>query len=675
MKLTDEIRWLKGVGPSRAALLSRLGIGLLGELLLHLPRAWLDRRYVVPVSSVRVGESSTVAGVIQSINRRRSGRGRTVMEALLSDGSPLRLVFFNERYPAALLQKGMQVVASGTVENWRGMAMVHPDLLLPSSEGEPGAPGMLPLYPLTAGLTQGVMRRIIGMALSELEPPPPILPAGILAEGGFADRLQLLRGAHHAADPDEAGRARDLLAMEELHLYRRALALVRRSARSEPAIPLPAEPLTASGFASSLPWPLTSAQERVIGEILRDLSLPVPMRRLVQGDVGSGKTVAAAAACAKCALSKMTAVLLAPTEVLAVQHFKSLRKFLADWGIPVRLLTGGTGTAARRELSAAMTDSPACVLVGTHAVLEDWVPLGRLALLVVDEQHKFGVMQREKLAGERIPRPHVLIMSATPIPRTLAMTLYGDLDLSVIDEMPPGRGKVVTRVIGEAEKRELASFILERLSMGERVFMVYPLKEMSENIPALDAETAFERVKNGPMGKWGAVLLHGGMPPGRKVEAVTAFATGRARVLVSTTVIEVGIDVPQATVMVVSGAGRFGLSQLHQLRGRIGRGGADSWCFLVMEEHESQASRARLHALAQTSDGFQVAGKDLELRGPGQVLGTRQHGLPEFRVADLSRDIGLMERLEHIPDSGDTELADIVREESWRFGGLSFPGT
>jgi ATP-dependent DNA helicase RecG len=413
----------------------------------------------------------------------------------------------------------------------------------------------------------------------------------------------------------------------------------------------------------------------VIDGILQDLSLRVPMRRLVQGDVGSGKTVAAAAACARCALSGMTAVLLAPTEVLAVQHFKSLRMFLSDWGIPVRLLTGGTGAVARRELSTAMTESPACVLVGTHAVLEDWVPLDRLALLVVDEQHKFGVMQREKLTAGRVPRPHVLIMSATPIPRTLAMTLYGDLDLSVIDEMPPGRGRVVTRVIGEAEKRELAAFILDRLAAGERAFMVYPLKEMSENIPALDAETAFERVRNGPLGRWGAVLLHGGMPPGRKVEAVTAFATGRARVLVSTTVIEVGIDVPQATVMVVSGAGRFGLSQLHQLRGRIGRGGADSFCFLVLEEHDSSASRARLEALAQTSDGFQVAGKDLELRGPGQVLGTRQHGLPEFRVADLSRDIGLMERLEHIPDSGDTELADLIREESWRFGGLSFPGT
>lgn len=675
MKLTDEIRWLKGVGPARAALLSRLGIGLMGELLLHLPRAWLDRRFVVPISSVRIGESPTVAGFITGISRRRSGRGRAMTEALLSDGASLRLVFFSERYPAALLQKGMQVVASGTVENWRGMAMVHPDILLPAQDSEPEAPGMLPLYPLTAGLTQGVMRRMMGTALAELEAPPAILPAGILREGGFTDRLHLLRGAHNPADPGEALRARDLLALEELHLYRRALALVRRSARSEPAVPLPAEPLSAQGFASHMPWPLTAAQMRVIDEILRDLSLPVPMRRLVQGDVGSGKTVAAAAACARCAVSGMTAVLLAPTEVLAVQHFKSLRKLIRDWDVPVHLLTGGTGASARRELSAAMEAFPACILVGTHAVLEDWVPLGRLALLVVDEQHKFGVMQRERLTAGRVPRPHVLIMSATPIPRTLAMTLYGDLDLSVIDEMPPGRGKVTTRVIGEAGKRELASFILERLAAGERVFMVYPLKEMSENIPALDAETAFERVRNGPLGRWGAVLLHGGMPPGRKVEAVTAFASGRARVLVSTTVIEVGIDVPQATVMVVSGAGRFGLSQLHQLRGRIGRGGADSWCFLVVEDNDSQASRARLSALAQTSDGFQVAGKDLELRGPGQVLGTRQHGLPEFRVADLSRDIGLMERLEHIPDSVDTDFAELVREESWRFGGLSFPGT
>ncbi len=674
MKLDDQVRWLRGVGPARAALLRKLGIDLLGELLLHLPRAWLDRRTVVPVSSAASGETLTVAGTILSVNRRRTTGGRVMVEALLSDGAPVRLVFFSDRYPASRLEKGLQLVASGTVENFRGPAMIHPDLLFPPAGGVPEAPGMLPLYPLTAGLTQGMMRRMVGLGLQELSPPPPLLPAEILEKAGFSDRTALLRAAHHPEDPGEARRARDTLALEELCLYRWALGLVRARTGREPGVALTAWPGSPGEFAARLPWPLTGAQERVIGETLGDLSRSEPMRRLLQGDVGSGKTVVAAAACARCVMSGRTAVLLAPTEVLAVQHHRSLRSFLGCLGIQVRLLTGGTGASARKALAGDMERRPDCVLVGTHAVLEDWVPLSRLALLVVDEQHKFGVLQREKLTAGRSPRPHVLIMSATPIPRTLAMTLYGDLDLSVIDMMPPGRGRTVTRVIPDDRKRKLAEFILERLSLGEQAFMVYPLKEVSDNIPALDAETAFDRVGRGPLGRWGAVLLHGGMPPGKKVEAVTAFATGKARVLVSTTVIEVGIDVPRATVMVVSGAGRFGLSQLHQLRGRVGRGVGDSWCFLVHEDNDSPQAKARLDALAGTSDGFLVASKDLELRGPGQVLGTRQHGIPEFRVADLSRDIGLMRGLEHIPAPGDADLERLVRAEAWRFGGLSFPG-
>lgn len=671
MKLTDEVRWLKGVGPGRAGLLSRMGISILGELLLHLPRAWLDRRTVVPISSARLGETLTVSGVVTEVSRRRTGRGRSVVEALLDDGTPIKLVFFTDGYPANRIQRGMKLVASGTVETFRGFAMVHPDLLFPPSGTEPEAPGMQPLYPLTAGLSQGVMRRIVGLALEALEPPPEILPPSLL--DGFGDRMGLLRAAHHPSDPQEARKARDLLALEELCLFRWALGLVRLRAGREPGTPLLSGPDTPS-FEAHLPWPLTGAQRRVVDEVLADLSSPEPMRRLIQGDVGSGKTVAAAAACARSAMSGHTSVVLAPTEVLAVQHHRSLRGFLQGFGVPVHLLTGGTKASARRALAASLTRSPDSVLVGTHAVLEDWVPLDRLALLVVDEQHKFGVMQREKLTAGRVPRPHVLIMSATPIPRTLAMTVYGDLDLSVIDEMPPGRGRVETRVIGEAEKRRLASFMLERLALGERAFMVYPLKEVSENIPALDAETGFERVRNGPMGRWGAALLHGGMSPGEKVEAVTSFASGKVRVLVSTTVIEVGIDVPEATLMVVSGAGRFGLSQLHQLRGRVGRGGGDAWCFLVSEDSDSPQSLARLHALAGTSDGFRVAGKDLELRGPGQVLGTRQHGIPEFRVADLSRDIELMKMIDHIPVPGVFELENSIREEKWRFGGLAFPG-
>ncbi len=674
MKLTDEIRRLKGAGPARVELLSRMGITLAGELLLHLPRAWLDRRTVVPIDSARLGETLTVAGTVTEIRRRRTGRGRVIVEALLCDGALMRLVFFNDGFPAARLERGMQLVASGTVETFRGFAMIHPDLLFPPSGKEPEAPGMQPLYPLTAGLTQGVMRRIVGYALDILESPREILPASVLARGGFGDRKELFRAAHCPSSPDEARGARDLLALEELCLYRWALGLIRARARRDPGIPLSCGPENAASFSVNLPWPLTAAQERVVGEVLSDLSSSEPMRRLVQGDVGSGKTVVAAAACARCVLSGHTAVLLAPTEVLAVQHHRSLRGFLGSWRVPVHLLTGGTGAAARRVLASSMDDFPGSVLVGTHAVLEDWVPLKRLALLVVDEQHKFGVMQREKLTAGRIPRPHVLVMSATPIPRTLAMTVYGDLDLSVIDEMPPGRGKVVTRIVSGMEKRNLASFVVERLARGERAFMVYPLKEMSENIPALDAETAYERVRNGPLGRWGAVLLHGEMTPGEKVEAVTAFSSGKARVLVSTTVIEVGIDVPEATIMVISGAARFGLSQLHQLRGRVGRGTGDSWCFLVMEDSESPQSRARLQALAETSDGFKVAGKDLELRGPGQVLGTRQHGIPEFKVADLSRDIELMERIDHIPAPEADQLEIIIREESWRFGGLAFPG-
>ncbi len=674
MKLDDQVRWLRGVGPARADLLKKLGIELLGELLLHLPRAWLDRRTVVPVASAVPGETLTVAGTVLSLNRRRAAGGRVMVEAVLSDGAPIRLVFFSDRYPASRLEKGLQLVASGTVENYRGPAMVHPDLLFPPAGGEPEAPGMLPLYPLTAGLTQGMMRRIIALGLKELSSPSPLLPEEVMAKAGFPDRMALLRAAHRPEDPGEARRARDTLALEELCLYRWALRMVRARTDREPGVALTARPHTPGEFAAGLPWPLTEAQERAMGETLNDLSRPEPMRRLLQGDVGSGKTVVAAAACARCVLSGRTAVLMAPTEVLAVQHHRSLRGFLECLGVRVRLLTGGTGAAARKALAGEMEQRPDCVLVGTHAVLEDWVPLSRLALLVVDEQHRFGVMQRERLTAGRAPRPHVLIMSATPIPRTLAMTLYGDLDLSVIDTMPPGRGRTVTRIIGEGGKRELAEFILERLSLGEQVFMVYPLKEVSDNTPTLDAETAFERIVRGPLGKWGAVLLHGGMPPGRKVEAVTAFATGKVGILVSTTVIEVGIDVPGATVMVISGAGRFGLSQLHQLRGRVGRGKGDSWCFLVHEEGDSPQAMARLNALAGTSDGFRVASKDLELRGPGQVLGTRQHGIPEFRVADLAGDTGLMKESENIPAPGDAELERLVREEAWRFGGLSFPG-
>jgi ATP-dependent DNA helicase RecG len=360
--------------------------------------------------------------------------------------------------------------------------------------------------------------------------------------------------------------------------------------------------------------------------------------------------------------------------VLANQHYSSMKKFCAPFGVKVDLLTGGTPASTRGEIERSLSTDPRSLLVGTHAILEDWVPMDSLGFLVIDEQHRFGVAQREKLLEGIQPRPHALVMSATPIPRTLAMTFYGDLDLSVLDMMPPGRGSTETRIVAQSDKAKVFRFMLERLEHGERVFMVYPLKEASEKSDLKDAATAFEIVASGPMAAYGAGLLHGSMPPAEKVGVTEKFSRGDIGVLVSTTVIEVGIDVPEATVMVIVNAERFGLSQLHQLRGRVGRGGRNAWCFLVPGENASSESLERLEVLVSTSDGFVVAEKDLQTRGPGQVLGTAQHGIPQFRVADLSMDghlVGKVNALEPLP------LEDVHRmigQQMWRYGDMELPG-
>lgn len=405
-----------------------------------------------------------------------------------------------------------------------------------------------------------------------------------------------------------------------------------------------------------------------------DLSSGKPMRRLVQGDVGSGKTVVAAYGCVSSVLSGKTAAVLAPTEVLANQHLATMKKFCSPFGISVNLLTGGTPGSARRELEPALSSGSASVLVGTHAILEDWVPLDSLGFLVIDEQHRFGVAQREKLLGRASPRPHALVMSATPIPRTLAMTFYGDLDLSFLDSMPPGRGTTGTSIVGPDQKEKVFRFMLERLEKGERVFLVYPLKEASEKTDLKDAATAFDIVKSGPMAVHGAGLLHGSMPPWEKVAVTEKFARGEIGVLVSTTVIEVGIDVPEATVMVIVNADRFGLSQLHQLRGRVGRGGRDAWCFLVPGENASAEAMERLQVLSSTTDGFVIAEKDLRARGPGQVLGTAQHGIPEFRVADLSLDGHLVKSVNAMDPLPLNQVRDMIHGQIWRYGDMQLPG-
>lgn len=672
---TDEsICCLSGVGGARKALLERLSIRTIGDMLMHVPIRFLDRRSIVSIAELRRGTDAVVSGMITSIAKRPRGRGPSLSAVLSDETGSITLTFFRSGFPGSKLQNGMRVVACGTVESFKGYTIVHPELYF-SEEAAAAvdAPGMLPIYSLTAGLTQNAMRKMTSSALEAVKNSlVDILPVDVVEAAGFSRRWDVFRAAHSPDFPEEAESARDLLALEELFLYRSVLAAVRKKSSMKPGIPLTS--ISLEVFESTLPWPLTSAQKSVCLDVCTDMSSYSPMRRLIQGDVGSGKTVVAAFACVVTALAGKTAAVLAPTEVLAAQHYASMGEFCSRFDLEVLLLTGSTTDSKRKKIAEKLQEKPQSILVGTHAILEDWVPLNELALLVIDEQHRFGVVQRDKLLANRSPRPHALVMSATPIPRTLAMTFYGDLDISVIDRMPPGRGFTETRVIDRSEKSDVFVFMMERLQQGERIFLVYPLKEVSQQSDLRDAATAYETVRYGPMAEFGTGLLHGSMPPGEKMAITQQFRKGEIAVLVSTTVIEVGIDIPDATVMVIANAERFGLSQLHQLRGRVGRGGGNAWCFLVPGEKASHTSLERLNLLASTSDGFVIAEKDLSIRGPGQVLGTAQHGIPKFKVADLTNDGHLLRAVSNMPPIQLQEINLLLKSQLWRYSGMELPG-
>jgi ATP-dependent DNA helicase RecG len=673
--LEKNIRYLQGVGPARAAQLARLGVGTVGDLLLHVPRTWFDRREAVAIASLEPGTEATVTGEIVHTAERPVRGGRRLFQAVLSDGSGcLTLTFFRPAYVRSRLAPGRRLSATGRVELYGGLCMTHPEMVFHDDEGG-GAGGVLPVYPLTAGITQGVMRNLIARALDESAGAvPDILPRSVLESEGWPGRHAVFASVHRPSSPEEGRRARKMLALEELYLYQLVLRRVRRLAGETPGKVLEFDRIQVlEGFTAALPFDLTAAQERVTGEILDGLSAPCASRRLLQGDVGCGKTVVAAVACHACCSSGSQAVVLAPTEVLAAQHWRTLSGLLSRLGHRCMMLTGGTSGSERSRIIASLSAGGPAVLVGTHAVLESDVQLPSLGLLVVDEQHKFGVTQREALLADRIPRPHLLVMSATPIPRTLAMTFYGDLELSVIDEMPPGRGRVSTDVVTGEGRVRVFEFLRSRLREGERAYIVYPLREATGTADLLDARTAWETLSGGPLGAYGAGLLYGTMRPSEKLEVTDRFASGEISILVSTTVVEVGLDVPEATVMIVANAERFGLSQLHQLRGRIGRGGRDAWCFLMAGDEADGRAMDRLETMESTTDGFVIAEKDLQMRGPGQVLGTRQHGMPEFRVADLAEDADLVGTAAGLAAAA-PEDAIPDAEVLWRYRDLVLPG-
>ena len=675
--LTEDVRYLTGVGPSRGKKLAKLDIRCVGALLLHCPREYSDRRVITPVSRLVPGERANVSGTVVSSGFLRSRKGRRRFQAVLRDDTgEIPLTFFHYRYIASKLGEGTRILASGNVEYFGGYSMVHPEIVF-YKDGKPEGELVEPVYPLTEGMTQRIMRRLVKQALEECaDYLQPVLPASVLESGGWNSRIEVFRDLHFPEDPERGRRARRLLALEELYLHQLILRRIRRSATLLRGIPMDFSLSCLERFAAGHPYELTHAQNRALNAILKDMRGKVPMRRLLQGDVGSGKTVVAAGACLACCEAGYQSVVLAPTSVLADQHFRSFSGFLKLFGVRCGLLTGGTPVARRRELLEEVSSGSIGVLIGTHAVLEDTVSIPRMGLCIVDEQHKFGVQQRQSLLEGLSPAPHFLLMSATPIPRTLAMTIYGDLDMTVLDEMPPGRGRTVTRVMDRTQRAEVFEFLLDRISAGERAYIVYPLRETSTELDLKDAESSWRVLRDGPLGKYGVGLLTGTMKPRKKLEAAEKFSSGEISVLVSTTVVEVGLDVPEATVMVVAHADRFGLSQLHQLRGRIGRGGRDAWCFLMKSRECSETAMKRLSILAGSEDGFRIAEEDLRLRGPGEVAGTRQHGVPSFRIASLTEDAELIEEAaataDRVFDPGSGAFGKaLLHEFSWRFRDFS----
>jgi len=641
--LDRDVRYLKGVGPRRAEALARLGLSTVRDVLFHLPRGYEDRRHPRPIAGLKAGERAVVAGVIADV-RFRYARGRRggILEVDVEDETGmLALTWFNARKAwAARYPIGERIRAYGTANFYGGLQIVAPDCHIGADDGTAGEKfdRILPLYPLTEGVTQAVMRKITLAALEAgAGEVADVLPPALRQAKGLPGVTQALRDVHLPRTPADADAARRRLCYEELLLFQTALALKRAHARQQAGLSFRVGPNVDRRIHRLFPFAFTRAQERVIGEVVSDMRSPRPMNRLLQGDVGSGKTVVAVyAMLAALADSRRghQAALMAPTEILAEQHDLTLRSLLGRARVRTALLTSGASPAERRENLSRIARGEVDLVVGTHALIQRDVEFRNLALVVVDEQHRFGVRQRLALRRKG-PPPDVLIMTATPIPRTLALAYFADMDVSVIDEMPPGRGPVTTTLHGPAEWDAAFDVAREEVARGGRAFVIYPLVEESRELDLTSATEGYERLRTEVFPEHSCCLLHGQMPQARKQQVMDGFRTGRYNVMAATTVVEVGIDVPEATVMIVQHAERLGLAQLHQLRGRIGRGGRPGRCLLLAAPTTEEA-RARLDVLTQTCDGFRIAEEDLRLRGPGQVFGTRQSGVPEFKCYDFS---------------------------------------
>ncbi len=663
--LDREVRYLKGVGPHRAEVLSKLGLSTVRDVLYHLPRSYEDRRNLVRIRDLKVGQKAVVAGEISSVGFRpgrggrwgRRGRGGpgVLTVTITDDTGALRLVWFNAR---SAWQNSFPVGKALTAYGEAGFYDGKVQMAVPTCEVGVGPEEsedfgqILPIYPLTEGISQNMMRKVTRAALEVgAYQVPDLFPERFRVEKGFPAIGDALRHAHYPQEMDGTDRARRRLSYEELLVFQSACAIRRTMVRHTPGIAFRLGPNVDRRIRRLFPFTFTAAQDRVIGELAADMRADRPMNRLLQGDVGCGKTVVALYALlgALAEGSKGYQVaLMAPTEVLAEQHYLTLQSVLERARVRTMLLSRSTTGAERAENLRRIADGEVDLVVGTHALIQGDVEFRNLALLVIDEQHRFGVRQRLALKGKG-PSPDCLIMTATPIPRTLALACFGDMDISVIDEMPPGRAGVETELLPPRKWKGAFRAALGELEAGRRAFVIYPLVEESEKVDLQSATEGFEELGAGIFSGVRCCLLHGQMSAERKRRAMEAFRTGECRVMVATTVVEVGIDVPEATVMIIQHAERLGLAQLHQLRGRIGRGEHRGRCFLLAKPTTQEAAE-RLEALTDTCDGFRIAEADLRIRGPGQFFGTQQSGMPEFKCYDFA----------------DTELLAEAREDAFK---------
>lgn len=635
--LTDPVTVLKGVGPTKAKQFAALGIQTLEDLICHFPRGYEDRTRIRTVSQLEPDVPACFRATVMSTPRTAHIRkGLDVTKVTVADHSGrLNLTFFNRKFSTDQLRYGEEYIFYGALQgDYLGYSMTSPDFEAVSS-----APittrRVLPIYPLTAGLTNAAMLKAVRQALAICDVPREILPESVRQQYGILPAQRAYYAIHEPNSMEEAELAKKRLIFEEFFVFSAGLSLMRAARAGKRIAPYRA--LDLQNFRQALPFALTGAQNRAIEEIAADFAKGTPMNRLVQGDVGSGKTMVAAAAAYLAVKNGKQSALMAPTEILAEQHYSTLSKLLTPLGVRVTLLTGSLTAGKKKDVRAAIAAGETDLVIGTHALVTDTTVFQNLGLVIADEQHRFGVAQRSKLSekGEAV---HLLVMSATPIPRTLALLMYGDLEVSILDELPPGRQKTETFLVNESYRARLNGFIRKQVAEGHQCFVVCPAVEESDGMDLKAATVWAETLQKTVFPDLRVALLHGQMKGSEKDAVMSGFAKGEADVLVATTVIEVGVDVPNATLMVIEDADRFGLSQLHQLRGRVGRGSAKSYCVLVSGNKNPQ-TRERMKAFCATTDGFRIAEEDLKMRGPGDFFGARQSGLPVFRVANLSCDL------------------------------------